>query len=1035
MSDDRFNFDDDLPDWLKGDADSDSDDDNGAEEANFDWQSTDDSGEKPDPSRLGVTGELPWRQGVSDPDDPRAPQQRPASGLDEVDWDTLAEEGDTADDSAEEALSSADVPDWLAGISDDDDTLIEEAEDVPDILQPQPESTAPAGAPVSQFEELEDDDSALPEPDITAMPDWLVNAAAEDDSEVVVEDDDDLFSEAFSSAVEEAEDTLDEDSSLGLRRVASDNPQIRKLGDKGEVNPEDMTYEEWERFQQQQEDAVERADEIELESEVPDWFRDNVEIGDAERTLDSLLLPDLDDDDLAAEEEAPPQTPDEPVTDDNFVPEWFLGLEEQNLDESPEWVREATSKTDISGLTDTTAFELPAMDDIVPAEDEPQDADAAPPDFFAMAAQEEFDVSDEDVPDEFATMFAEEAEADLDELAFEGLISTEEDERDEDIDPAWMREASDDTLVASSTDDDLFDEMMSEAPSSESDEFAADWLGGVDFGDVEEDDFLATGEPAPSTGPAMSDNVDDDLFEGAESGNLDDALSDILGDAPQEDRTLARDDRAREVASQQSETDISDLFEGVDDEFLEALSSTEPLGAVGDAESRLSGAALFEGPEWVEELRPDEQVKLGAGGFEIEFDQRALSVLPESVRQLRSEAVEYMQSAPESNEAEAIEEGTLAGITGGLAPLSLSRPEEVVLASGTTITREQEKRIELLDAALEVSREEIRAVEGDDQPASEAPPRRSRRRKRRRTQLKLDRFLVAVAMLVAVVVPFISESFHFGDDPDTTALNVQQAAVLAAVDNLRPGDRVLVAFEYGPTAAGELNPLAEAVLRDVLAQQAVPVSLSTNLLGGLNGRYVLDDLATDVPLLDALERDRLVSGEDYYTLRYLSGGPIAIRSLSRNDTTAAFVFGTDSTGENTNLDIGRVEADDFALVLVVGETTDDIRNWAEQFDVASLPKYALVTTSLEPIANAYVTDEPSTGFQGYLSGYRDTYRYNALRNAAVRDTAPPSTEIDMPDTELSQWHSLALGALSAALIIVLGVLFNLLRSLVRGRRA
>lgn len=1041
MSDDRFNSDNDLPDWLKGDDDSDAA--NAPEDEGFAWQSDSESGEKPDSSRLGVTGQLPWRQGISDDDDPRASQLPQSSSLDDVDWDAL---GDASSDDEAAVMPTDGVPDWLSNLSEDVEPVeleqpdtapepeIEASEDVPDWIGTTAVDASDSGLLMPTQLNTE------PQQDITAMPDWLSGADVDDAPPEEVEDD--LFAQEFSSAIEEAGDSVDDDSSIGLRRVAADNPQIRKLGDKDNKRPEDMTYEEWERYQQQQEMDQQRAQEIELESEVPDWFRDNVEIGDAERSLDSLLLGDMDDEGVAVEPTEPA-----PTSDANFVPEWFLGLEEQNLDESPEWVREATASTDISGLTDTTAFELPSFDDIVPEDDPPLEA-SAPDDFFATA-QPDFVSADAPASgtDDLDAMFEDMVEAVDDEASaqddmfgdmFAATAAPTDDAFDNlfdaptisDSEPDWLQEAETAPSQAA-VEDDFFTQLDADAVADGS--LDDDWLGGVEFDDVADDDFLETAAPQqPINTPAPS--AQNDFFMGPkQTGNLDDALSDILGDTGEE-RRLARDDSAREVLSHQSDTDISDLFEGVDDDFLEALSSSGPMGEVSQGVNRLSGAALFEGPEWVEELRPDEQIRLGVGGVEIEFDQRALTALPENVRQLRAEAVEYTQTAEERESAETIEEGTLAGITGGLAQLNFTQPNDVVLATGVQVTEQQEKRIELLNAALDVSREEIRTAEADDAPDAAAKPRR-RKRRRTRSKVKPDRLLIAVAMLVAVMVPFLSDSFHIGDDPDTTELNIQQATVLAAIDSLQPNDRVLVAFEYGPTAAGELNPLAEAVLRDILAQEAVPIALSTNFLGALNGRNVLDTLATDEPLLDALERDRLTAGEDYYTLRYIAGGPIGIRALSRSVSTSALIFSTDSSGEDTNLNIGRVDAGDFALVLVIGETSDDVRNWAEQFEVEGLPKFALVTTAIEPVASAYTTEDPATGYQGYLSGYRDTYRYNILRNAAIRDIAPTSSDFDIPDTELSQWHSLSIGALSAAGIIILGTLLNLLRSLVRGRRS
>ena len=521
--------------------------------------------------------------------------------------------------------------------------------------------------------------------------------------------------------------------------------------------------------------------------------------------------------------------------------------------------------------------------------------------------------------------------------------------------------------------------------------------------------------------------------------DLDESLAEILGDSAAYDRQVARDDKVREVLSEQSGTDISDLFEGVDDDFLEALSSAEPLGAIDDDDDRRArGAAIFEGPDWVEDLRPDEQIKLQAGGLELEFDQRALTSLPDHVRQLRDETITYVQNAPEHVEAEPIEEGTLAGISGGLAPLNTTDvAHDVVLATGINVSEGQAQRIEVLDSALAVVRKELMADADSDEVTDEQPEGRRRRRRRKRkprrgARTKPDRLLIALALLAAIIVPFLDESFHFGEDPDTTELTIEQASVLAGVNSLESGDRVLVVFDYGPTAAGELNPLAEAVLRDVLSQGAVPLAISTNPLGLLNGRYVLNNLATDNNLLDVLERDRLVAGSDYYLLRYISGGAVGIRSLSRSDTFATLIFSTDSTGDETNLDIGRLDSEDVALVLVIGETTDDVRNWAEQFDIENLPKFALVTTAIEPVARAYVDSDGRSGFYGYLAGYRDTYRYNVLRNDVLRESV--EQDENLPDIEIAQWHSIALGALVAAGIILFGNLINLLRS-VRRRRS
>lgn len=1038
MSDDRFNFDDDLPDWLKGD-DSEANSPSEDNDLGIEWQSGEKAPSGADSSRLGVTGELPWRQDVSDPNDPRRP-----SSLEDLEWDNL-------DDSSASALGNEDdniLPDWLLdsdqgtaeaeAIGDDDDFSVAPAE-APDWLGSRDEDgpeemlfpdADEEEAAVSVPDWLQSDDeidrsaaveaeempvSSLVDEDEGDLPGWLLDMPeGGDEAEGIEEEDFDDFADAFAESVAATDDLSEEDSSLDLKRITSEQPYIRKLGQKDEPRPEDMTFEEWERYQQQKEYEQQHADEIELESEVPDWFRDNVELGDADRDLDSILMAEfLDDDEKVAETSAVEE--EALITDSSYVPEWFLGLEEQQLDDAPDWLRDATATTDISGLTDTSAFELPPELEESP---EPEEENS---NFF-----DEFVSSDlpEDQDDVAYTGDA----LGLGEL-FEDELAPSESMQTEDEEPDWLSGIGASTATAES-EEDRFAEMFESGASDE-----ADWLG-----ELSEEDFAQTEDGADSAFAAQPPSAatvrDSRKSQAEDSGELDDVLSSILGESSDPNSQMVVDENVRQVLAQESSADISDLFEGVDDEFLEALSSAEPLGEVRE-QGQVATAGVFEGPDWVEDLRPDEKVRLGAGGIELEFDQLALSNLPENVRQLRETTLDYVRESSETASEEVVESGTLAGVSGGLGVLQPEPPEDIMLPVGITISDQQAQRIHMLDEALEVARGEMGMSDEEEAAEAAAKPRRRRRRQRRanlqRAKFKPDRFLIAVIVLAAVIAPFFLESLHIGDDPDLDNLEVAQLSLLAGVDALQPGDRVLVAFEYGPTAAGELNPLAEAVLRDVISQGAVPVLISTNPLGSLNGRYVMQSLSADEVLMDAIERDRLVAGQDYYALRYLAGGAVAIRALTESEATVSFLFATDSTGELTNLDIGVVDAQDFAMLLVVGETSDDIRNWAEQFDVEGLPKFALVTTATEPIASAYYDEDLMSGYVGYLAGYRDTYRYNMLRNANIRQTPPEYVE-DLPDSALSQWHSLTIGALVAASLIALGTLVNLLRSSIRRRR-
>jgi hypothetical protein len=80
-------------------------------------------------------------------------------------------------------------------------------------------------------------------------------------------------------------------------------------------------------------------------------------------------------------------------------------------------------------------------------------------------------------------------------------------------------------------------------------------------------------------------------------------------------------------------------------------------------------------------------------------------------------------------------------------------------------------------------------------------------------------FFVGLVLLVAVVLPFYGFAL-VGNPPshefsaDSTALTVYEA-----VGRVKPRQTVLFAIEYGPTAAGELDPSLKATLRHTLSSR------------------------------------------------------------------------------------------------------------------------------------------------------------------------------------------------------------------------
>ena len=109
------------------------------------------------------------------------------------------------------------------------------------------------------------------------------------------------------------------------------------------------------------------------------------------------------------------------------------------------------------------------------------------------------------------------------------------------------------------------------------------------------------------------------------------------------------------------------------------------------------------------------------------------------------------------------------------------------------------------------------------------------------------RIIAAVMLLLVVSLPFASSEFSQGDLPpaDFPEDQAGRAAIYDALDKLSPGDYALVALEYGPTAAGELDAFADLVLRHVFARGAKPLIVSSNPIAIAHAQNVIRRIDRD----------------------------------------------------------------------------------------------------------------------------------------------------------------------------------------------
>ena len=144
-----------------------------------------------------------------------------------------------------------------------------------------------------------------------------------------------------------------------------------------------------------------------------------------------------------------------------------------------------------------------------------------------------------------------------------------------------------------------------------------------------------------------------------------------------------------------------------------------------------------------------------------------------------------------------------------VTPEIIHRPGGVI--SPLALSKAQQEQVELLRDMVGVT----------EQPASEeSSGGRFSRPANIFSLASVPQLLISLVMLLALALPFVSSGFGEGEMPPTEFGSDRPATNTAfnLLDNLTQDDFVLVAFEYGPTAAGELDAVSDIILRHLFAQ-------------------------------------------------------------------------------------------------------------------------------------------------------------------------------------------------------------------------
>jgi len=926
----------------------------------------------PSPESLrGLTGQLPWLgDGVSRP--PAAGQPpAPAADLAALDWMADVEpeqipldELPTAEwlsqapipiipTEIEPPPSEAPIPDWLAAAESLGHTeppvapSAASGESVPDWLatadvleQAQAaEPPAPAQAVPDWLGSVDDFAAGFAEeapaagPSAGAVPDWLGAA--------------DEFAAGFAQEAPAEEVPAGEAAPEWIKADTGTLP---------ETAASDLTYEAW--MEQQEEAQRQPTPEELLAAEVPDWFE-------------------------AVAAETPEEAPAAPAaparSGPDFVPDWYLGLEEQDTSAAPEWF----SKLDFSADVLAAAPELPQE---APSPPPAPSSEEAAFDFGAdLGATPAAAAPTEEVPDWFAGI-------DLGAPAAPPAPAMEEPAFDFGPEPGEASAAA--------------------APAGE----VPDWF--ADF--REQPEQPAAPPPVPAAAPL--DEVPDwlnalpadmparqeippELFSTdamfAEAAELDfmNLIDQQLGAEPPVSSAPAE-----MMTEREAQFDLDDLLAELQLPEGAPLTGLSGMQVQSPAAPAIPTEAGPEVPDWLARARPTAEGgrQVSAVAEALRSPETPLENLTERLKALRiltGEAAKVEPAPAPDQPSDAI----LASITGGLIPTQVFRdPGAPEMIDAVRLDEAQQARVKALEALLGLDRvlpqvqldDEGQPIPVDERAEAREVSRiaRAERRARARSRRKLDRAAISLLLLAAMILPFFVGALRIVEPPAAVLDPARQGTLDRAIQRLGQGDLVLVGFEYSPTAAGELDPLAQTLLTHLLLRGARPVIVSTNPAGILHARDVLAGLAGDPFLLAHRGRapdDPLGMPDDYVILPYLPGGVVGLRALTATSTDPHAlnrgVFAADFQGNPTGLDVRFMQIS-FKLVLVLAERGDDLRLWVEQVASAvNLPVAAGVTAAAEPVARPYFA---AGQLMGLLAGYRDAYTYDQVLLRSLPPVTP-----------------------------------------------